>query len=355
MNNSKDLDYTVPSLKRSKLNIEADHIDKCSTNCYKKFPKNRNLRNDCLSDCKSLKMGFNYPVFYSSNIPMGGSWVTENGKVKIKKGSELENQINALDKNIIKTLITGEGQVLGKNYIYPMDKELKIPFTDKYLNANCVDPKTGLKKRRNMYIRGIPEGDVTRYAGLDLNLPEEPVDWTSKWTLLFTKIDKDPKKGKKRLENILKELKKKCFTFLYDVKVDSNGEWNPYDQLKIPPNCEQTLKTIDSNVYQKIIDFDKTQKTIFAGSLKGLIPSIVEDVLDVNPISLIHKSGLITDSEEEEKCLTITQGLGEARYSNPTLKPYKFEVFTNYSDKVSFKNICIIIVVVLFFLILFII
>ena len=371
--------YKVPSINRSKINdSSALHIDECEKSCYSTGFKGNKA--DCIYNCKTVQRGFDYPIFYSSNIPMD-HWSLKDGNVEVKDGSKLATQFNALDTNIIKTLITGEGQTLGKNYIYPMDKTLKNPLTGKYLDASCRDPSTGEKKPRYMFIRGIPKGDITRYAGLNLNLPIEPVDWKSgsggksdknglltpldpkdkkkTWKGLFVSIDgsdKTGEKGRKKLQKALTELKKRCFTFLYDVQVNASGEWDPVDKLRIPPDCESELQNIPDDgdkIYQAIKTYDSS---IFNGNLKGLIPSIVEDIVDINPISLLHKSGLLTEDSEDEKCQTIIQPLGEARYEEPgadgvpALKNYKFEVFTNFPEQDRFKIICMFFVVVILFL-----
>jgi hypothetical protein len=461
-----DNKYKVPSINRSKINdSSATHIDECEKICYSdSFKSGPGDQADCIYNCKTVQRGFDYPIFYSSNIPMD-HWSLKDGNVEVKDGSKLATQFNALDTNIIKTLITGDGQTLGKNYIYPMDKTLKNPLTGKYLDASCRDPSTGQKKPRYMFIRGIPKGDITRYAGLNLNLPIEPVDWKTgipakNWAGLFAKVgtvdDSGEKGGKARLKKILIELKKRCatflyddgvdasgewdpvdklrispqcetklkkiapfdyqsiksydsslfnstlkglkpvewktavsknwqglftaigkidssglkggkvklqkaltelkkgcFTFLYDVQVNASGEWDPVDKLRIPPDCESELKNIAPSVYQAIKSYDSS---IFNGNLKGLIPSIVEDIVDINPISLLHKSGLLTDDSEDEKCQTIIQPLGEARYEEPgvdgapALKNYKFEVFTNFPEQDRFKIICMFFVVVILFL-----
>jgi hypothetical protein len=164
--------------------------------------------------------------------------------------------------------------------------------------------------------------------------------------------------GKKKLEKALKKLKRECKTFLYDVQTKEIGttskwEWSPVAKLKIPPECEQKFQDIDSTMYNNMKNYDSS---IFAGPLRGLIPSIVEDVVDLNPVSLARKSGLYTSETlaEQEKCKYITQQLGEQRYSNATdLQAYTFEVFTNYSDDERIKIICMLIVVVVLFLFIF--
>ena len=307
------------------------HIKECSLECNK-FAKTMDKEN-CKKKCKSLTMGFNFPIFYSSSVP------------RTSKGSEFKKQVDILDQNIIQTLITGNNsqKVLGKNYAKPMDLELKIPLSKEYVNANCRDAKTKQKKRRYMYIRGIPRGNIAKGS---IILPNEPIDWRTGWTALFSKMDSgnDAVKGRKRLEEILKELKNRCFTFLYDVQINAAGVWAPVDKLTIPGDCLKHLKNITKDSEFSIL------KNYTPSNLKGLIPSIVEDVVDMNPISLLEKSGIADNNYNEDTCLTISENLGEARYSNPDLKQYKFEVYTNFNENDRFKIICMLIVVIVLFL-----
>jgi len=327
-------------------------LDDCFANCIKTKDAT-----GCSTECSNLKNGFKYPVFYTNptDIPEYTSSPTADGADLVPQ-SEMTTIIKDLDANLIGALITGNANgkdmVLGKNYVYPMDYNMKVPFVGDNINADCIKP-SGEKTTRNMFIRGIPKGDIAKYIGLNLNLPEQPIDWSTKWTGLFTAIG-----GKEGLEKVLRKLKKECKTFLYDVQTKEIGttgkwEWSPVAKLKIPPECEQKFQDIDSTMYNNMKNYDSS---IFAGPLRGLIPSIVEDVVDLNPVSLARKSGLYTSETlaEQEKCKYITQQLGEQRYSNATdLQAYTFEVFTNYSDDERIKIICMLIVVVVLFLFIF--
>jgi len=330
---------SVSVKKTSPPSSTSEHIDSCVSNCK---------TDACRRKCASLKRGIDHPIFFESPFTYNKS--------------QLAQQFEILETNLIGTLITGKGEdakrnvtdrIMGKNYIYPMDKELKVPLTGEYVNANCTSPD-GSKKRRNMYIRGIPRGDVAKYVGLNLNLPVEPVDWRvgqKSWKGLFEIT------GKEELHIVLKDLKKRCFSFLYDVNVATAsrsgvdaGDWDPVDKLRIPPKCERILKKISPGIYKKILNYDSS---IFGGSLKGLLPSIVEDVVDLGPASLIRKSGIFS-TQDQDKCVTATQPLGEAVYGDlGDLKNYNFEVFTNYSKHDMIKIICMLIVLVALFLNLF--
>ena len=358
LNNLKDqLVYTDRSAtaQTSKSLVGIPKLDDCPKKCINESTTYK--KEKCEKDCKSLKRGFDHPVFFTSSIPrntLEKSRVTTKGGQKKEitqtEGSKLKTQILSLDANIIKALFTGEGRsgtneaglVLGKNYAKPMDLELKIPLSNEYINADCRDPTTNEKKKRNMYIRGIPRGNITDYIGINLNLPMEPVDWRTGWAKLHGVIKKP------RLEIILKELKNRCFSFLYDVQVDDKGDWAPVDQLKIPGACLKHLQNISTAAEYTIL------KKYGGGSLKGLIPSIIEDVVDMNPVSLLRKSGVIDDNSQkktqDDKCVTITENLGAARYEKPNLKAYKFEVFTNFREQDRLKIICMLIVVIVLFL-----
>ena len=322
-------------------------LDDCFANCIKTKDAT-----GCADECSNLKNGFKYPVFYTNptDIPEYTGSPTADGGDLVPQ-SEMATMIKDLDANLMGALITGNAggkdMVLGKNYVYPMDYNMKVPFVGDNINADCIKP-SGEKTTRNMFIRGIPKGDIAKYIGLNLNLPEQPIDWSKKWTGLFKAIG-----DKEGLEKVLRKLKKKCKTFLYDVQTDKDGKWKPVAKLKIPPECEQKLYDIDSTMHDKMKNYDSS---IFSGSLRGLIPSIVEDVVDLNPVSLARKSGLYTSESlaEQEKCKYITQRLGEQRYSNANdLQSYTFEVFTNYSDDERIKIICMLIVVVVLFLFIF--
>ena len=347
-------------------------LEDCYTDCIKdKDATDKNDQTKCKNSCSNLKKGFSSPVFYTnpSGIPeYTGAYGRHKDDVTPAAGShlnlvspkdpEITRMIKDLDSNFIGALITGKDtngadMVLGKNYVYPMDYNMKVPFLGDSINADCVKPN-GEKTTRNMFIRGIPKGDIAKYIGLNLNLPEQPRDWTKgekNWTGLYNVVG-----GKVKLEKVLKKLKRECKSFLYDVQTKEVGgtwEWSPVAKLKIPPECEQQLYGIDSTMHDKIKKYDSS---IFTGSLRGLLPSIVEDVVDLNPISLARKSGLYSSetSAEQEKCKYITQHLGEQKYSNANdLKPYTFEVFTNYSDDERIKIICMLIVVVVLFLFIF--
>ena len=335
-------------------------LDECSKKCNNESVTYK--KENCEKKCKSLKRGFDHPVFFSSSIPrtiLDKTWSKGENKKKgggktvtisEAQGSALTTQILTLDTNLIKALFTGEGRkggggglVLGKNYAKPMDLELKIPLSNEYINADCRDPTTNDKKKRHMYIRGIPRGNITEYLGINLNLPMEPVDWTTGWASLYQQIPK------KRLEIILKELKNMCFSFLYDTRVNTTNtkqtlyEWSPIDKLSIPGDCLKHLKNIATTSEYNIL------KNFGGGSLKGLIPSIIEDVVDMNPVSLLRKSG-VTNGTQDDKCVTITENLGAARYEEPKLTPYTFEVFTNFTEQNRFKIICMLIVVIVLFL-----
>ena len=353
LNNLKDqLVYTDRSgpVATSKSLVGIPNLDDCSKKCISESTTYK--KDKCEKDCKSLTRGFDHPVFFSSSIPrniLDKSWVSTDGgptqQISQAQGSKLKTQILSLDDNIIKALFTGEGRngtnegglVLGKNYAKPMDLELKIPLSNEYINADCRDPTTNEKKKRNMYIRGIPRGNITDYIGINLNLPREPVDWRTGWAALYQKIPK------KKLEKILKELKIRCFTFLYDVQVDAAGVWTPINELRIPGACFKHLQNITTKAEYNIL------KGFGGGSLKGLIPSIIEDVVDMNPVSLLRKSG-VTNDTQDDKCKTITENLGAVRYEKPKLTPYKFEVFTNFPEQDRFKIICMLIVVIVLFL-----
>ena len=356
---------TLSSNKNKKL------LDNCYSTCIK---TKDNV--ECKAECSNLKNGFKYPVFYTNptDIPEYSGSSVANANHLVPQ-SEMATIIKDLDANLMGALITGnvngKEMVLGKNYVYPMDYNMKVPFVGDNINADCIKP-SGEKTTRNMFIRGIPKGDIAKYIGLNLNLPEQPIDWTKArpvssgpggtkatktWDGLFKAIGGSTAvaPGKKKLEKALKKLKRKCKTFLYDVQTNpTSGDWSPVAKLKIPPECEQKFHDIvGPSTYKQIKDYDSS---IFAGSLRGLIPSIVEDVVDLNPVSLARKSGLYSSetSAEQEKCKYITQQLGEQIYSdNSKLDSYTFEVFTNYSDDERIKIICMLIVVVVLFLFIF--
>jgi len=326
--------------------------------CYNECVKVGNTTTAiCIKECSSLKKGFTNNVYYSSKDvdPTGST-------------GELMESIDQLENDFIGGLITGRQQtaagakdkILGKNYAYPMDFKLNLPFMGDALNADCIKPD-GTTTTRHMYIRGIPVGDVAKHIGLNLHIPEAPdhkyvgaVWWKQLFRYIGGNTDVGEKKGKQMLEPVLIELKRKCRTFLYDVQVNAEGVWDPKAKLKIPPGCEESLKRIDPKIYKILKDYPNSN--IISGSLRGLIPSIVEDVIDLNPLSLARKSGLTSNesSGELEKCKYITAKLGEQRYSDDgDLKPYTFEVFTNYNMNEKIKEMCMLIVIVVLFLFIF--
>jgi hypothetical protein len=73
--------YKVPSINRSKINdSSALHIDECEKSCYSTGFKGNKA--DCIYNCKTVQRGFDYPIFYSSNIPMD-HWSLKDGNVLV--------------------------------------------------------------------------------------------------------------------------------------------------------------------------------------------------------------------------------------------------------------------------------
>jgi len=336
------------------------HIDNCKQEGDRELtiPKKK----ECEYKCKELTQGFDYPVYYE------GIGINYKGGKVVKSGSgehqdQLDGVIDQMGNNLIGALITGErvsgsgDLILGKNYVYPMDYELKVPLTDMTINADCY-PKKGdyNRKQRYMYIRGIPTGDVAANMGITINLPEEPIindksksDWT---TLISSFVDKD------KLKPVLDELKQKCFSFLYDTQ-SKDGVWSPQAQLVIPPECKKNLKQMEQ---EGTITTDQLQllNDRSTGSLRGLLPSIVEDVVDILPWNLAEKSGIFTDGVPTEKngifagmdptqqvCHTPTRQLGVARYGEPELQDYTFETFSSPTNNISLQDICLLFICII--------
>lgn len=330
-------------IKRSikPIKTTALNINDCVKNCQETKTGDELL--NCSYECNLYKEGISFPIFYEgiSSDYKGGSVK----KDEMASVDEIDTILDTMDTNLLGGLITGKDSngkdmIMGKNYIYPMDYSMNIPFTNESINADCLD-KNYNRKQRYMYIRGIPRGDIAQEMGWSLNLPNEPIPNKEDWNNLFKKIDKQ------RLKTILEKLKEECFSFLYDVQTNDSGEWSPLNKLIIAPGCRKYLKKITTPQEYKILS------PYISGSLKGLLPSIVEDLVDILPTNLLESSGLLENVDpSDQKCKTVTRELGLARYSKPDLKSFSFETFSNYKNNnhsILIIIICIIVVFLIYF------
>ena len=310
-------DLSFNAVNSDTVHTTALDISCCKKECESIDKSFKKQKIKCQQKCNSLFANFQSPVTYSNDMP------------KDNKTNELIQLADMVKQNYVGALITGGkggDKMLGKNYVIPMDFGIDIPFTDEKVDGKCISSKNpGVKKQRYMYVRGIPKGDIAEKIGMSLNLPEEPpgtekeaTDAVAGWNKLSNDIGKD------RLEQILRELKIKCKSFLYDVKVNEYGDWTPLQPLKIPPECKNHLKTITStDEYNQLSD-------AISGSLRGLVPSIAEDLVDILAVATRNIPSMI--DIETDTCKRVTKELGTARYNNPDTKQYSFETFANNTN-----------------------
>ena len=359
---------TVSQTSTPVNNKKVPHMDQCKLECEQKYKdKTQKVVKECEYKCKELTQGFDYPVYYE------GVGIDYKGGKVVKAGSgehqdQLDDVIDQMGNNLIGALITGkksfgDGEekdiILGKNYVYPMNYELSVPLTDMTINADCY-PEKGEdynRKQRYMYIRGIPTGDVAANMGITINLPEEPT--FESWDPLLLGFGNTIPLGKDKLKPVLDELKQKCFSFLYDAQTDDSGEWSPQAKLVIPPECKKYLKKMELSKTINPTQYNLLNGYV-SGSLRGLLPSIVEDVVDILPWNLAEKSGIFTDGVPTEKngifagmdptqqvCHTPTRQLGVARYGEPELQDYTFETFSSPTNNISLQDICLLFICII--------